>query len=217
MLQPNLNKIASAYNNWSNTYETVENRTRDLAAFALRQQGAKLHSKDVLEIGCGTGVNTRYLAENCRSVGAVDFSAGMLEKARENVLAENVRFVQGDIQLRWQFADESFDFIVCTLVLEHIEDLPHVFSEARRVLREGGEFWLYELHPFRQLQGGQAQFKNNDNEITLIPAFLHSVSEFVNTAIEVGFDIARLDEWSDAYDKANNLPPRLLSLNMRVS
>jgi ubiquinone/menaquinone biosynthesis C-methylase UbiE len=213
----NPNEISTAYDIWSQNYETVENRTRDLAAFALREQGAKLRNKDVLEIGCGTGVNTRYLAENCRSVAAVDFSAGMVEKARVNVTAENVRFIEGDIQLGWQFADASFDFIVCTLVLEHIENLRHVFAEARRVLREGGEFWLYELHPFRQMQGGQAQFKSDNGTTTLITAYLHSVSEFVNTAIEAGFEIVRLDEWRDGDDAANNLSPRLLSLNVRVS
>jgi ubiquinone/menaquinone biosynthesis C-methylase UbiE len=153
----------------------------------------------------------------CRSVAAVDFSAGMVEKARVNVTAENVRFIEGDIQLGWQFADASFDFIVCTLVLEHIENLRHVFAEARRVLREGGEFWLYELHPFRQMQGGQAQFKSDNGTTTLITAYLHSVSEFVNTAIEAGFEIVRLDEWRDGDDAANNLSPRLLSLNVRVS
>ncbi len=218
MLKSNpTNKIASAYDGWSRTYETVENPTRDLAASALRQQSLNLHNRDVLEIGCGTGLNTRYLAEQSRSVTALDFSAGMLEQARVNVSAPNVSFVQNDIQLQWNVDDRSIDWIICTLVLEHIEDLRHIFSEATRVLRSGGEFLIYELHPFRQLQGGRAQFKDaRSNELVLIPAYLHDVSDFVNTSIECGFNLVRLDEWRDAQDKDKTGLPRVLSVRVRV-
>lgn len=210
-------KIASAYNSWSHTYETVENPTRDLAAVSLRQQNLKLQNKDVLEIGCGTGINTRYLAEHSRSVMALDFSDGMLEQARANGNATNVNFIQQDIRLDWGIENGSIDFIVCTLVLEHIENLRHIFDEAMRVLRPGGEFLIYELHPFRQLQGGQAQFKNADsNELVLVEAYLHSVSEFVNTCIEAGFELKRLDELGNSNDETKNALPRLLSIRARV-
>ncbi len=143
----NKSDIASAYDGWSGTYESMENATRDLAATALRGQKVRLPGRDVLEIGCGTGINTRYLAENCRSVTAIDFSERMLGKARENVAAENVKFARGDIRLGWEVENSSFDLVVCALVLEHIENLGHIFDEAARALRPGGEFLLYELHP----------------------------------------------------------------------
>lgn len=219
MLKSNsTDEIASAYDDWSRTYEAVENPTRDLAASTLRQQSLNLHNRDVLEIGCGTGLNTRYLAEHCRSVTALDFSAGMLEQARTNVSVSNVRFVQNDLRLRWNVDDRSIDLIVCTLVLEHIEDLRHTFSEAARVLRLGGEFLIYELHPFRQMRGGQAQFEDAcSNTLVLIPAYLHDVSDFVNTSIECGFDLLRLEEWRDAQDKDKTALPRVLSVHVRVS
>jgi ubiquinone/menaquinone biosynthesis C-methylase UbiE len=208
-------KIASAYNGWSRTYETVANPTRDLAAAALRQHALDLPNREVLEIGCGTGLNTRYLAEHARSVVALDFSTGMLEQARCNLQAANVRFVQQDIRLKWSVDDRSIDLIICTLVLEHIENLRHIFSEAARVLRAGGEFLIYELHPFRQLQGGQAQFKDTDsNAVVLIPAYLHSISEFVNASLECGFNLLRLDELHDATDKDKTGFPRLLSVRV---
>lgn len=210
-------KIASAYNSWSRTYETVENPTRDLAAVSLRQQNLNLQNKDVLEIGCGTGVNTRYLAEHSRSITAIDFSEGMLAQARKNINATNVKFIQQDIRTEWKIENDSIDFIVCTLVLEHIENLRHIFDEAMRVLRPGGEFLIYELHPFRQLQGGQAQFKKADSdEVVLVEAYLHSVSEFLNTCIEAGFELKRLDELRNANDEAKNAPPRLLSIYAHV-
>lgn len=210
------NKIAAAYNSWSQIYETNENPTRDLAAKSLREKSLNLQNADVLEIGCGTGVNTRYLAEHSRSVTGIDFSEGMLAQARVNVASSNVQFVQNDIQLNWTIEDNSIDFIVCTLVLEHIENLRHVFDEARRALRPHGDFLIYELHPFRQLKGGQAQFQDVESaETVFVPVYLHSVSEFVNTALDAGFELLRLDELRDANDEAEDALPRLLSIHIR--
>lgn len=211
-------EIASAYDQWAQTYEAVENATRDMAANALRMHALNLHDRDVLEIGCGTGLNTRYLAQQSRSVLAVDFSGGMLEQARANVSATNVRFVQSDIQLEWPLANASVDLVVCMLVLEHIPELDHTFHEACRVLRRGGEFFLCELHPFRQLQGRQAQFKeSNSGTVVLVPAYLHNISDYVNAGIQHGFEFTRLSEWRDDEQKSEVTPLRLLAIQLRVT
>ena len=208
--------IVSAYNQWSHTYEVVENPTRDLAAHVLRRELPDLHDLNVLEIGCGTGVNTRYLAERGRSVRALDFSPGMLDRARVNVPASNVRFEQQDIRIIWNLADASVDLVVCTLVLEHVENLDHVFKEAKRVLRPGGEFFVCELHPFRQLQGRQAQFTSADTgEVVLVSAYLHDVSDYVNASLQHDFTLLHLGEWRDD-ESAKSALPRLLSVHVRA-
>lgn len=210
-------EIASDYDAWSKTYERVENRTRDLAAKALRRHSFDLPNGCALEIGCGTGLNTRFLAERFQSVVALDFSVGMLEQARQNISVANVEFVQQDVRTDWAVETGLVDLIVCTLVLEHIEDLRRVFAEARRALRAGGEFLIYELHPFRQLQGGRAQFRSRDSdEIKLIRAFPHNVSDFVNAGVEAGFEVVRLEELCDEQDAATNALPRIFALQLRA-
>lgn len=209
------NDIAAAYDHWSHTYETMENLTRDMAARVIRHQLSDLRGRDVLEIGCGTGLNTSHLAGVSRSVLAVDFSAGMLAQARANVRAGNVRFEQQDIRLGWNVSAASLDVVACTLVLEHVADLDHVFAEAVRVLRVGGEFFVCELHPFRQLQGGQAQFIDTATAQTVfVPAFLHDVSDFVNAGIRHNFELLQMNEWRDDEAASKAAPPRLLSLLM---
>lgn len=212
--------VAAAYDRWSRSYETMENATRDLAGVVLRRASLELRGQEVLEVGCGTGLNTRYLAEQARRVVAFDFSAGMLERARAGVGAANVRFVRADITGAWPAGEASFDVVVCTLVLEHVADLRHVFREAARVLRAGGEFFVCELHPFRQMRGGQAQFADEaSGEVVLVPAHLHDVSDYVNAAVGAGFELLHLGEWRDETPEANpalNAPPRLLSLHVRA-
>lgn len=208
-------EIATAYDRWSQTYEAVENATRDMAARVLRQHQLTLRDRDILEIGCGTGLNTSYLAEQAKHLIALDLSAGMLEQARQKITAHNVRFVQGDIQLEWPLAKHSVDLIVCMLVLEHIANLDHIFQEAARVLRSGGEFFICEFHPLKQLQGRQARFMDAASEdLVFVRAFLHEFSEYVNTSIQHGFQLIRLDEWRDE-EQDQTKAPRLLSLHMR--
>jgi ubiquinone/menaquinone biosynthesis C-methylase UbiE len=208
--------IAAAYDQWSRTYEAVENATRDLAAQVLRLYPLNLRDRSILEVGCGTGLNTGYLASHAKELIAFDFSAGMLEQARAKTTAGNVCFVQCDIQLDWPMDDGSVDLVVCMLVLEHIANLDHVFQEAARVLRPGGEFFVSELHPFRQHQGCQARFTDvNSGNLVLVQAFLHDVSDYVNASIEHGFEVIRLSEWRDVNSEDKAKPPRLLSLHVR--
>jgi len=200
--------IQKAYNDWSASYDTDENLTRDLDQKVTREALANLRFKSILEIGCGTGKNTAFLSQIGTKVYAIDFSQGMIEKAREKVRAENVRFSIADITKKWPSEDGSYDLIICNLVLEHIEGLPFIFSEAFRVLEEKGRFLINELHPFRQYEGKKARFSSDDG-VTEIPAFIHHISDFVNTASSNGLTLVKLNEWW--HEEDIDKPPRLVS------
>jgi len=96
--------------------------------------------------------------------------------------------------------------IVCNLVLEHIEDLSHVFKEAFRSLRKGGHFYISELHPFRQYQGGKANF-HRQGAVIEVPAFVHHVSEFLQTAAANNLGLEVFNEYWHPEDQGK--PPRL--------
>ena len=203
------NHIQAAYNQWAAAYETDKNPTRDLSAKILRQQAFALAGKAILEIGCGTGLNTVWLAKKAALVQAVDISEGMLQQARTRIHSGNVEFHTSDITKPWSAVSDSFDLVIDNLVLEHIQDLAHIFKEARRVLKANGLFYLSELHPYKQLHGSQARYKDaKTNREMRIPAFQHSTAEFVNTAINAGFVVSSLGEWKASGDNR----PRLLTL-----
>ena len=201
--------IQKAYNEWSQTYDMDRNLTRDLDGQVMREALADLRFQSILEVGCGTGKNTVFLAQVGTRVHALDFSEGMIAKAREKVKAENVRFSIADLTQRWPCEDSAYNLIVCNLVLEHIEDLSFIFSEAFRVLVEGGTFLVNELHPFRQYEGKKARF-NQGESLTEIPAFVHHISDFLKAATNSGLKLAKLDERWHLEDL--NKPPRIISL-----
>jgi ubiquinone/menaquinone biosynthesis C-methylase UbiE len=84
--------------------------------------------------------------------------------------------MQHDIRSGWPVGDASADLVIAMLVLEHIEQLQPVFTEAGRALRAGGELLVCELHPMRQVCGRQAEFTSPETcEVEHSPAFLHDI------------------------------------------
>lgn len=214
---PDKTEIATAYDRWAKTYDTDLNRTRELAAAVLRQSNLALAGRNVIEIGCGTGHNTQWLAGQAGSVLAVDFSEGMLQQAKARVRSGNVKFVQQDIRYGWPAADASVDLVIAMLVLEHIEDVEPIFAEAVRALGSGGELFVCELHPMRQMSGRQAEFTSPETgECERITAFLHDVSEYVNAGLRSGLGLIHMGEWRNSTDAQSDLP-RVLSLQFLKS
>ncbi|MGO8913086.1 MAG: methyltransferase domain-containing protein [Bradyrhizobium sp.] len=94
---------------------------------------------DVLEAGCGTGieaVNLRRLAPGLKTHG-VDISSVALADAVARPDKGDAAFYQASLE-RLPFADAVFDYISSHEVIEHVEDPAIVLAEFRRVLKPGG-------------------------------------------------------------------------------
>jgi malonyl-CoA O-methyltransferase len=200
--------IQAAYSQWAATYDTDRNLTRDLDAVVTRRLLAGRRYRSILELGCGTGKNTRLLAEIGDRVQAIDLSAGMLAQARAKGFGPTVRFTVADLTRPWPRADRSADLIAGNLVLEHIAGLDFVFAEAARTLAPGGHLLICELHPFKQYLGGRANFQREGARIEP-PAFMHHISDFLDAAERAGVRPTSLKEWW--HDEDRETPPRLIS------
>lgn len=202
--------VQEAYAAWSATYDTIRNLTRNLDAQVTRQQLSGLQVDAALEMGCGTGKNSAFLSSLAGRLTALDFSPAMLAQARDKIGDGRVDFIVADITTPWPFYGAIFDLITCNLILEHVIDLPFVFGQARRALRKGGQFFVSELHPFRQYQGTQANFQHGGKTVT-IPAYTHHISDYWRAAEGHGFNCLGLGEWWHDQDDPVQ-PPRLISL-----
>jgi len=199
-----------AYNQWSQTYDSDENNTRDLDRVVTERVLGQSRFTSILEVGCGTGKNTMLFSRIGTRVQAIDFSEHMLQQAKTKLRhVNNVIFLLADVTEHWPCEGQSADLVSCNLVLEHIRNLQPVFAEAARVLVNRGQLFVCELHPYRQYQGVVANYRNN-GQLTQIQAFVHHLSDFLETACHCGFSLKALQEWWHEKDKEK--PPRLVSL-----
>ena len=96
----------------------------------------------VLELGCGTGYFTRELARSGADVVAIDVSPDLLEVAKANCSAPNVRYeIQNAYAL--SYPDAVFDSVVGSSVLHHLE-IEEAIREIYRVLKPGGTIYFTE-------------------------------------------------------------------------
>jgi ubiquinone/menaquinone biosynthesis C-methylase UbiE len=200
------------YDQWSGSYDSVENKTRDLEKLAARQVLAGIAMDNVIELGCGTGKNTEWLAQQASHVTAVDFSGEMLAKAKQKITANNVVFQQVDLLQPWTFTDRKADLVTCSLVLEHMPDLLPVFQQVQQHLKDKGHFYLCELHPFKQYSGSKARFETKEGT-TVLECYTHHISDYLQTAVAANLALAGIEEWFDDDEKTGI--PRLISFLFR--
>jgi arsenite methyltransferase len=112
--------------------------------------GAIQPGEDVLDIGCGAGMDTLVAAQMTGETGTVtgiDMTPDMAAKARRSAAEmglSNVTIVDGSAE-RLPFRDASFDVVISNGVIDLIPDKDAVFSEIARVLRPGGRIQLADV------------------------------------------------------------------------
>lgn len=101
----------------------------------------------VLEAGCGTGSQTRFLLDSSPGIRltCLDLDAGQLDQARTRLAgrAESIDFRQGDL-LDAPFAPASFDHAFVCFLLEHLRRPAEALAHLARLLRPGGTLTLIE-------------------------------------------------------------------------
>ncbi len=206
--------VKKAYDHWSNQYDTNVNPTRDLEAQALRSVLSEIEFNTCLEIGCGTGKNTEWLATRANQITAVDLSDEMLMIAKRKIKDDHVQFILADINKDWNFISYPFDLVTFSLVLEHIENLDPVFNKVSKLLKKNGHVYIGELHPFKQYSGSKARFETEEG-VQIVTCYNHHLTDFTNSAKKYGLDIVDFKEYFDNNDR--NSIPRIFTLLLKKS
>jgi len=124
-----------SYDEWHAWFRVQAGWTRPTRTW-LYQQAGLAQARDILEVGCGTGVVAGELAHlgSARVVG-LDLDSGMLACARRQ--EGDVTYVEGDAHAL-PFSDGSFDAVVCHYLLLWLVDPAQGVREMARVVRPAG-------------------------------------------------------------------------------
>ena len=194
-MDPEVVPVRQGYARWSGTYDTQDNPMIVLEEPLVRSLLGDVRQLTVADIGCGTGRHTLYLAEAGARVTALDFAREMMAQAIGKAKGRNVRFVAHDLTEPFPFDKDSFDRVLCCLVLEHISDLDPVIAEMGRICRPGGFIVISELHPAMRLRRLQARFTDTETGRKVnVESYPHLIADYVNAAVRAGLLIDRIEE-----------------------
>lgn len=134
--------------------------------------------KDILEIGCGDGSMSLFLAQGAASYTAVDPDLKKINTAR--ALETDIGFKSGSGQ-NLDFNDESFDLVLFTLSLHH-QDSIRALDEAFRMLKPWGRVLVVEPMAMGEFQ---QFFHLFDNETQALTAAMEAIGTSRFNPVEI--------------------------------
>jgi predicted TPR repeat methyltransferase len=133
--------VRQVFDRFSRTFEAklakLEYRAPELVVGSLRAAGLPVDpSRQVLDLGCGTGLCGPMLAPYAARLVGVDLSKGMLEHARDKRVYDEL--VEAELTDFAAQHPDAFDVIVSADTLVYFGSLDHALAAIARALRPGG-------------------------------------------------------------------------------
>jgi malonyl-CoA O-methyltransferase len=195
------------YDRWAEIYDEEANPLVMIEEPEVATALGDVTGLAILDVGCGTGRHAVRLANAGARVTGLDFSNGMLEKARAKAGSDRVRFVHQDASGVLPFEARSFDRVISCLVVDHVSDLAAFFGELCRVCRDDGFIVVSVMHPAMMLKGVQARFHDPRTGARVFPQSVpNQISDYVMGALDAGLRIKHLSEHSVGEDLVARAP-----------
>ena len=161
--------VTEAYNIWAENYDAQPgNLMLDLDAQLLPglMKNVDINNKHVADIGCGTGRHWHWLYKQTPAgLTGFDVSAGMLRKLKIKFPQASTHVITDDEFTH--VADNSYDVIISTLTVAHIENIEKALNAWIRILKNAGDIIITDFHPNALARGGQRTFKHNNKHIAV--------------------------------------------------
>lgn len=167
--------------------------------------GEVKQAENILDVGCGIGGSSLYLAEkfNARATGITlsPVQANRaIDRARSKGLQDRTQFLVADA-LATPFADNSFDFVWSLESGEHMPDKTRFLQECYRVLKPGGTFlmatWCHRSIDLLPLTLDEQNHLNDIYRVYCLP-YVISLPQYEAIARSIGFTQLRTADWSQA-------------------
>jgi ubiquinone biosynthesis O-methyltransferase len=147
-------KILSKYNrifeNEKEYYRNIKDSSREdydleresffrRANLKFKEALGNVENKRILDVGCGIGNLSFYLAQQGANVTGIDLSKSSIEACKKEAKAKGLKinFKEMNAQIP-DFYDESFDMVVGSRVIHHLPNLKLFFKECKRLLKING-------------------------------------------------------------------------------
>jgi len=179
-------------------YDRVMAKTEEACLKEWRYDLLQQVSGEVLEVGAGTGANIKLYSADVTQLVVTEPDEHMRKFLKEkigNQQLENVSVTSGAAD-QIEAADESFDYVVSSLVCCSVMDLEACLREIRRVLRPGGGFVFLE-HVAAADGSSRRRWQNIINPLwKTFMGNCHLNRETESAIVSEGFDIVQIDRES---------------------
>lgn len=202
---------------WLELAQTGETRMHFIMPYMLEKMG-DVQGKRILDLGCGEGGYSRELAKKNAEVVAVDCSEESIHYSAKQAESSNLtisHFLRNSNNL-YGMGNNTFDIVLCSMMLMDCEDLDGTIKEAARILKPSGTLFASVLHPCfdgNHDDGIGRQGEGIDRQVVVKNYFSPSqweaplpkgktpviwrhrtLEDYVKTFIKNGLTIADLDE-----------------------
>jgi ubiquinone/menaquinone biosynthesis C-methylase UbiE len=174
------------YRTWAETYDQPGNQLVDLEQPVVHEILQRLPAGTALDVACGTGRHTRYLAELGHRVIGVDSAPAMLDRAAANVPGASL--ARADLH-QLPVPDHTVDVIVCALALTHVPDLAAALTEFVRVLRPGGHLVISDSRGLFGYFGPPVPVHTGNGGLGVLPHWNRLTSDYLAAALPLGLQV----------------------------
>lgn len=163
--------------------------------------------QNILDVGCGIGGSSLYLAEKFGArVTGITLSPVQANRAKERAraagLQEKTNFQVANA-LSMPFDDNSFDFVWSLESGEHMPDKTKFLQECYRVLKPGGKLmlatWCHRPTKITPLSSEENKHLQEIYRVYCLP-YVISLPAYTEIVEQCGFKDLRVDDWSTAVE-----------------
>lgn len=164
------------YRIWSPIYDKIFNSGVFLKARRkIFQQIPFKSGQKVLFVGVGTGADLELINTSGLNITAIDLSPAMLNRARKKFNNSPIQFIEMDAQ-NMEFNNDTFDYVVASLILSVVPDADKCLKEMTRVLKGEGKIIIFD------------KFVPKDHKLSLPKKLLRPLIKVLGTDIGLNFE-----------------------------
>jgi ubiquinone/menaquinone biosynthesis C-methylase UbiE len=183
---------------WDSIIGDTGNRFhRTLVEPATLQLLALTAGETVLDVACGNGAFARRMSDFGVQVVAADFSAKLLEHARQRTTQPNITYHLIDATQEDQLlalGERGFDAAVCTMGLMDMPVIEPLFTALSHLLKPNGRFVFAVQHPCFNSNGAAKTAELHDQDGTLITRYAIKVMKYLTPWAERAMGIVGQDQ-----------------------